>query len=64
VIQQFILVKQYIGARPCYIPVHDMQGVTGSSPVASTTLGFYNPLKEPGKPFRTSFSGFFMSKAI
>ncbi|WP_157673839.1 hypothetical protein [Cognaticolwellia beringensis] len=26
---------------------HDMQGVTGSSPVASTILGFNNPLKKP-----------------
>ncbi len=41
-----------------------MQGVTGSSPVASTILGFNNPLKEPEKSVLTNLSGFFMAENI
>jgi hypothetical protein len=41
-----------------------MQGVAGSSPAASTTFGFNNPLREPEKPLLISFLGFFMSEVI
>ena len=41
--------------------LHDMQGVAGSSPAASTKFRFNNLPREPEKPFLIKLSGFFMS---